>query len=204
MSAPPAREEARLIDRAWGELASEERIIEAANSVYNEVGAFPLPLSVVAERAEVSRSLIYAHFPDQFTLMNRLIEQHADMVGPVIQAQLQQAGTFSDACYAISDLLFDHFVTHGRLLFRAAQDEFMRQAPSPALARLLRQSLVQLTRMAVRDLDLKPKDALFIILIMSAIPEESARLASTNQVDRETAQATLHRTLKFTLHTLER
>ena len=204
MSVSPAGEEARLIERTWSELASDERIIEAANAVYNEVGSFPLPLSIVAERSEVSRSLIYAHFPDQFTLMNRLIEQHVGMVRPEIDLRLQQARSFSDACYAVSDLLFDHFVTHGRLLFRAAQDEFMRQAPSPDLSRLLRLALVKLTRMAVRDLDLKPNDALFIILIMSAIPEEAARLVSTNQVDCQTAQATLHRTLRLTLQTLER
>lgn len=189
---------------AWHELASDERIIGAANSVYNEVGSFPLPLSLVAERAEVSRSLIYAHFPDQLTLMNRLVEQHAALISTEIDLKLQQSSRFSEACYAISGLLFHHFVTHGRLLFRAAQDEFMRRAPSPALARLLRRSLVALTRLAVRDLGLKPNDALFIILIMSAIPEESARLVSTNQVSPETALATLNRTLKLTLHTLER
>lgn len=192
------------MDRPWGELGSDERIIEAANSVYNEVGSFPLPLSIVAERAGVSRSLIYSHFPDQFTLTNRLIDQHVAIIAPEISRILSREKRFRQACFALSDLLFLHFVRHGRLLFRATQDEFMRQAPNPALARLLRQTLMRLTRLAARQFELKPNDALFIILIMSAIPEEAARLVSTGQASFETGKATLERTLKLTLHTLEK
>jgi len=204
VSIAPTEQTPLLLDRPWSELGSDERIIEAANSVYNEVGSFPLPLSMVAEQAGVSRSLIYSHFPDQHSLMNRLIDQHVAIITPEIRQVLSREKQFRQACFALSELLFHHFVRHGRLLFRATQDEFMRQAPNPELARILRQTLVHLTRLAARQLELKPNDALFMILIMSAIPEETARLVSTGQTSLETGQATLARTLKLTLHTLEK
>lgn len=193
-----------LLDRPMSELGSEERIIVAAHAVYNETGALPLPLSLVAERAEVSRSLIYSHFPDQLTLLNRLIDHHVATIAPELFRALDREKQFSKASFAVSELLFLHFVRHGRLIFQAPQDEFMRQAPNPALAHLLRVTLVRLTRMASRQLDFKARDALFIILIMSAIPEEAARLVSTSQTSFETAEATLRRALKLTLRTLKK
>ncbi|MFN4183545.1 MAG: TetR/AcrR family transcriptional regulator [Hyphomonas sp.] len=193
-----------LLGRPMGDLGSEERIIVAAHAIYNETGAFPLPLSQVAERAEVSRSLIYSHFPDQLTLLNRLIDHHVATIAPELIQALNREKQFSKASFAVSELLFTHFVKYGRLIFQAPQDEYMRQVPDLELARLMRLILVRLTRMASRQLDFRPKDGLFIILIMSAIPEEAARLVSTGQASFETAEATLRRALKLTLRTLKK
>lgn len=204
VNASPTERIDQLMNRPRADLSSEERILEAANSVYNETGAFPVPLSLVAERAEVSRSLIYSHFPDQLTLLNRLIDQHVALLAPDVTRTLIREKRFSQACFALSELLFHHFVNHGRLIFQAPQDEFMRQAPNKELAQLLRKTLVRLTRLAAIQFDLKTRDALFIMLIISAIPEEAARLVSTRQISLETGKETLRRTLKLTLRTLKK
>ena len=53
--------------------SSYDRIVAAADAIFLEAGVLPLALGDVADRAEVSRSLIYARFPTQHDLMNAVL-----------------------------------------------------------------------------------------------------------------------------------
>lgn len=202
MSAAQAERSHTLLDRPWHELTSEERIVEAANAVYNNTGSFPVPLSEVADLAEVSRSLIYSHFADQHALFNRVTDLHIAAIEPKALSILSRAKRFDKTALQLSELLLDHFVQHGRLLFESTQDEFIKENPNPRLSRLLRTLLVQLTRLASRQYNLKRSDAIFIVLMMSSIPDETARLIRSGHTKMETGKSILHRVHNLTLETL--
>lgn len=55
--------------RAEQQAATRQRIVEAALALHGELGPARTSLSQVAERAEVQRNTLYAHFPDERSLL---------------------------------------------------------------------------------------------------------------------------------------
>ena len=55
--------------RAEQQAATRQRIVEAAVDLHGEVGPARTSLSMVAERAGVQRNTLYAHFPDERSLL---------------------------------------------------------------------------------------------------------------------------------------
>jgi AcrR family transcriptional regulator len=55
--------------RAQQQLETRQRIVEAAMALHGEIGPARTALSTVAERAGVQRNTLYAHFPDERSLL---------------------------------------------------------------------------------------------------------------------------------------
>lgn len=55
--------------RAEQQLETRQRIVEAAVALHGEIGPARTSLSLVAERAGVQRNTLYAHFPDERSLL---------------------------------------------------------------------------------------------------------------------------------------
>jgi AcrR family transcriptional regulator len=55
--------------RAQQQLETRQRIVEAAVVLHGEIGPARTSLSMVAERAGVQRNTLYAHFPDERSLL---------------------------------------------------------------------------------------------------------------------------------------
>ena len=55
--------------RAEQQAETRRRIVDAAIALHGELGPARTPLSLVAERAGVQRNTLYAHFPDERSLM---------------------------------------------------------------------------------------------------------------------------------------
>src|SRR5262245_2900888 len=58
-----------LQKRAESQAETRRRIVEAAVELHSSLGPAQTPLSMVAERAGVQRHTLYAHFPDERSLL---------------------------------------------------------------------------------------------------------------------------------------
>lgn len=180
---------------------SSMRILVAANDVYNENPVLPLPLSLVAERAGVSRALIYARFPDQFDLIHALLLTHLDLIGPPIEKALAEAASFETAVDAVGSLLFEHFVEHGLLLANATQDDFLRNRLPPAMEAALQRSIRKLAWKGCRQFGFTHRQSIAALVMIAVIPEQAARLVRRKAIDLETGRSSLTRSLKLAVQT---
>ena len=58
-----------LKERARRQAETRERIVEATVALHTSVGPARTTISAIAERARVERHTVYAHFPDERTLV---------------------------------------------------------------------------------------------------------------------------------------
>jgi AcrR family transcriptional regulator len=69
MSRSPVHRKYNLGRRAEQQAETRQRIVEAAVELHGSVGPAQTSLSMVAERAGVQRHTLYAHFPDERSLL---------------------------------------------------------------------------------------------------------------------------------------
>ena len=177
------------------------RILKAANEVYNKHPVLPLPLASVAERADVSRTLIYARYGDQYALLNTLIESHLTHILPDIMALLDREMTFRDSMLALAERLFDHFVDHGLLLSNAMRDDFLQDHLSPILQRAMRIGLKRLATQALSEFAFNRREAVAAILMLAVIPEQAARLVRVGQISRKVGLWSVQRGINVSVDT---
>ena len=186
------------------EPASEDRIVDAADTVFHQKGAMPLPLNDVASLAGVSRSLIYAHYPSQHELINAVVRRHMRQLNVSELMLFSHNEHLTVILDQVCEGLFRHFVEHGTILFQATQDDFMLDDIEPVLVKESRRSLLRLSRIVRRSLDLSPRSALATVLIFAAIPEESAKLVRSGSVTFDTGLSMLHRIVHLSVSALEK
>lgn len=184
------------------EVASEERIVDTADLVFHERGVMPLPLNEVASRAGVSRSLIYAHFPSQHELINAVIRKHLRILKAETLLSIPDDQPFSKALDEICEHLFRHFVDHGTILFQAWQDDYIRADMDTYFISISRRAAKKFGNSARTALALPPRTALATIDMLSAIPEELAKLVRTKQISFETGLNMLHRATRISINAL--
>lgn len=185
------------------ELPSALRILRAANAVYNDNPVLPLPPSDVADRAHVSRALIYAHYPDQYELASRLIALHVKELSPNLFRALSDERTFSERAETVGHVLFNHFLANGLLLANAPQDDFLRHRLPPEWRRLLSVGLKRLASQARHDFGFSRRQALAAILILAVIPEQASRLVRNGQISEETGRANVTRGIRLSVATFQ-
>lgn len=64
--------------RAENEAATRERITEAALALHSEIGPARTTVSMIAERAGVQRHTVYAHFPDERSILMACSAMHIE------------------------------------------------------------------------------------------------------------------------------
>ena len=68
--------------RAESQAETRQRIVEAAVDLHGEVGPSATTISMIAERAGVQRHTIYAHFPDERSLLMACSALHIEQQPP--------------------------------------------------------------------------------------------------------------------------
>ncbi len=168
---------------------SRDRIIHAANEVFLSEGTLPISLSKVAELADVSRSLIYTHFPGQRDLMKAVIADHTERFEAELKADWSLP--FVDAAHGVASSYFDYLLNNGPALAFAPRDSFLG-GDLPAIYRSLAcRVTLNLARIAAHTFRFSPRNAIASVIVLRAFPEETALLAWRGKVDSSTARQTL-------------
>lgn len=172
------------------ENTSQDRILDAANAVFLEEGMMPLSLSDVAERAGVSRSLIYSHFPTQIELMNGVLKNHI----PILDAVSDAAECSNDHRTSLIQaalVYYDGLLSHGPTLSRAPNDSFLSGHVDNQFRFAAMTCLHRLARSAQNLFRLSPGEAVSSIIMLKALPDEAAANAWRGDVDREVCRSSL-------------
>lgn len=151
----------------------------------------PVSLAEVADRAGVSRSLIYSHFPTQHDLMNGVLNLQIPILEKVI-AETKNAESDESALVNASLKYFDELVERGPTVALAPNDSFLTGHVNSEFSRAAQICLLNLSRPAGRLFRVSPREALSSVLMLKALPDEAAMLAWKGEILKEVCRETLH------------
>jgi AcrR family transcriptional regulator len=163
-----------------------------ADKLVIEAGALPISMKKVGDLMGASRALVYAYFPDPDRLAEAVLERQMRWL---VEAGLDEAAgadEFGARASACARLYLEHVAIHGPVIHIGVRDlpRARSGAPRAHIAVLSR-----LARAARRDLRLGAHDALVLLELLVAIPEEAGRLVFEGALDLESAQALCARLL---------
>lgn len=178
--------------------ARRKQLLAAAQEVFVANGYHAAAMDDIAERAGVSKPVLYQHFPSKLELYLALLDQHVDVLGEHVRGALQATDDNRarvDGCIAA---YFD-FVDDPGGAFRLVFESDLRNEPAvrELVERSLQISIDALADTIARDTGLDRAEAELLSCGLAGLAEVSARwwLKSDGpdgaRIDKERAVAML-------------
>lgn len=163
--------------------ARAQQIAQGAALMVVEQGCLPLAPEALSHRIGISKALVYAYFPTQQSLANRLLRDHL----PPIAARLAQVldEEPADLAELCATAYFEHVATHGPLLHILLGDPFLAGDIDPDLRALYGTVMRRLAKALRRRRGISTRDALPALHILAAIPEEAGAMVFNGKLDRD-------------------
>ena len=164
------------------------QILDIADGLVIETGGLPISMKRVGDAMGASRALVYAYFPDADQLAEAVLERRMQWLGEAGLATALESGEFGVRAMAAARVYLDHVARHGPVVHVAVRD-LPRARARGGKARGHVAAIARLARAARRDLRLSAHEALVLIELLVAIPEEAGRLVFERTLDLGEAQA---------------
>jgi AcrR family transcriptional regulator len=159
-----------------------EQLLGAAQEVFVANGYHAAAMDDIAERAGVSKPVLYQHFPGKLELYVALLDQHADMLETRVRAALDSTTDNHERVSGCIRAYFD---------FRLVFESDLRNEPAvrERVERSLQRSVEAIADTIARDTGLERADAELLSCGLTGVAEVSARwwLASPDQIPKERA-----------------
>jgi AcrR family transcriptional regulator len=165
------------------------QIITAAAAVTLEQGYLPLPTDRLAERAGVSKALVYAYFPTQHDLANAVLERRFTALAAAGMEAASLASPLSVAALETARIYFEDVAGHGPLIHVILRDHFMLGRVDRRLAAMRDRVVRNLARAARRSLRMPARETVTAINMIITIPEQAGRLAHSGEMEPGRARA---------------
>jgi AcrR family transcriptional regulator len=169
--------------------ARRTELIEAAGVVALEVGGLPIPLERLSRAAKASKALIYNYFPTQHDLFNAVLAHAFAALDTAGLDDASRAPSLSEAAEGCARLYFGHVADNGPLLHLILRERFMAGRVDAGNRRYRDRIMLRLGRLARRELGLSAQACAAALNLVTAIPEQSGRLAWSGEMAREAAGA---------------
>lgn len=137
----------------------------------------------------ISRSLVYSYFPDSSSLLVAVLDRHAQLLTEAGIEAVPFHTDFAESMIAYSRIYLDHVVAHGAAIDLCFRDKWVARDLGGMMRPLAQRIYLRLARKAHRDLLYGSRDALGVVQILQAIPEEAAHLVRRGEI----SQALAHR-----------
>lgn len=137
----------------------------------------------------ISRSLVYSYFPDSKSLLEAVLDRHAQLLTEAGIEALPFDADFAQSLVAYSRIYLDHVVAHGAAIDLCFRDKWVTRNLGGQMRPLAKRIYLRLARQAKRDLLYASRDALGVVQILQAVPQEAAHLVRRGEI----SQATAHR-----------
>jgi AcrR family transcriptional regulator len=163
------------------------QLVRLAGQAVAEQGYLPAPLESLAQRAGVSKPVIYAHFGDAAGLYNAVVE---DALAALSSAGVEAAAAMphlEDAACETAEIFLRFMARNGTALHIIYRDVYMVGRLSPVAVRMRDRILGSLARRLRAEFALPAKEAIGAVNLMLALPEEGGRLAFQGQMTEERA-----------------
>jgi AcrR family transcriptional regulator len=170
--------------------ARRKQLLGAAQEVFVANGYHAAAMDDIAERAGVSKPVLYQHFPSKLELYLALLDQHADTLERHVREALESTTDNHDRVYGCVRAYFD-FVDDPGGAFRLVFESDLRNEPAvrERVDRALQRSVEAIADTIARDTGLHREDAEMLSCGLAGAAEVSARwwLASKDQVPKDRA-----------------
>jgi AcrR family transcriptional regulator len=172
--------------------ARRAQLLAAAQDVFVANGYHAAAMDEIAERAGVSKPVLYQHFPGKLELYMALLESHVDeLVGRVRTAIASSTDNKLRVRAAVA--AFYDFVDGEGQAFRMVFESDLRSEPSvqQAVERATTDSVDAITDTITADAGLDPERARLLAVGLVGLPQVTARswLADNRRVPKEDAVA---------------
>ena len=170
--------------------ARRKQLLGAAQEIFVAQGYHAAAMDDIAERAGVSKPVLYQHFPSKLELYLALLDQNADVLERRVREALESTTDNHDRVYGCVRVYFD-FVDDPGGAFRLVFESDLRNEPTvrERVDRALQKSVEAIADTIARDTGLKREDAEMLSCALAGAAEISARwwLNSADSIPKERA-----------------
>lgn len=171
--------------------ARRAQLMEAAQSVFVEAGYHGAAMDEIAERAHVSKPVLYQHFPGKLDLYLALLDHHTKQVPELVDAALKSTEHNPDRVSAAMSAFFE-FVEHKDAAFRLVFESDLINEPAVA-AKVERMSTLCAESIAVvirEDTGLDEERSMLLGVALVGMAQVVARwwVSQENRIPREQAE----------------
>ena len=170
--------------------ARREQLLGAAQEVFVANGYHAAAMDDIAERAGVSKPVLYQHFPGKLELYLALLDQHAQSLEKRVREALESTTDNHDRVYGCVGAYFD-FVDDPGGAFRLVFESDLRNEPAvrERVDRALQRSVDAIADTIARDTGLHREDAEMLSCGLAGAAEVAARwwLASKDSIPKDRA-----------------
>jgi AcrR family transcriptional regulator len=174
--------------------ARRKQLLEAAQAVFVANGYHAAAMDEIAERAGVSKPVLYQHFPGKLELYLALLDQHVELLGEQVRGALNATEDNKVRVEGCIKAYFD-FVDDPGGAFRLVFESDLRNEPAvrERVERSLQISVDALADTIARDTGLDRDEAELLSCGLAGTAEVSARwwLASEGRVPKDRAVSLL-------------
>ena len=170
--------------------ARRAQLMAAAQSVFVEYGYHAAAMDEIADRAHVSKPVLYQHFPGKLDLYLALLDQNTRAVPELVAKAVEATDDNSERVTAAIAAFFE-FVEREDAGFRLAFESDLTNEPAVAekVARMTTQTAAVVAQVVQEDTGLEPQAAELLGVALVGMSQVAARywLASGSKIPREEA-----------------
>jgi AcrR family transcriptional regulator len=174
--------------------ARRKQLLGAAQEVFVAQGYHAAAMDDIAERAGVSKPVLYQHFPGKLELYLALLDQHADHLVSKVRAALDSSSDNKERVRACTEAYFDFVDGSGSEhegAFRLVFESDLKSEPAvrERVERMLQECNEAIAQTIAHDTGYREEEALLLSVGLAGIAETGARwwLASEGRLSKERA-----------------
>lgn len=179
----------------------KRQMIEAADAIINRDWSADASMREIADKAGISRALAYAYYPDRYRLLDALLQEHVDSLLTAGIVEAANTGGLVERACAVSRLYLRHVALHGTALGVVIRDEPLVRQLEGVASRLRARIYQPLVRTARAELHMSAKEALALVQLLAAVPEEAAKQVRSQVLPLDEALSLSDRLLTAALMT---
>ncbi len=170
--------------------ARRKQLLGAAQEVFVAQGYHAAAMDEIADRAGVSKPVLYQHFPSKLELYLALLDQHAERLVDRVREALAST-TDNKARVAASVSAYFDFVDDGQGAFRLVFESDLRNDPAvrERVERMTQACVDAIAETIAHDTGYRAEEAQLLSIGLSGLMEVGARwwLTSPDRIPKERA-----------------
>ncbi|WP_395111114.1 TetR/AcrR family transcriptional regulator [Actinomadura sp. SCN-SB] len=177
-------------------LARRRQLLGAAQEVFVAQGYHAAAMDEIAERAGVSKPVLYQHFPGKLELYLALLDEHAEALVKAVREALESTTDNKLRVQASMRAFYDFVAGEGEAYRLVFESDLRNVAPVRArVERANQQCAEMIARVIAEDTDAPSDEAYLLGMGLVGMAEVSARywLSQHRAIPKETAEKIIAR-----------
>ncbi|MBW8481305.1 TetR/AcrR family transcriptional regulator [Actinomadura parmotrematis] len=177
-------------------LARRRQLLGAAQEVFVAQGYHAAAMDEIAERAGVSKPVLYQHFPGKLELYLALLEEHAEALVKAVRDALGSTQDNKLRVQASMQAFYDFVAGDGEAYRLVFESDLRNVAPVRArVDRANQQCAEMIAQVIAEDTDAPPDEAYLLGMGLVGMAEVSARywLGQHRSIPKDTAESIIAR-----------